>query len=350
MDDLERFNTMYKGCPPLRAGLSTGAGQALTGRPPARDGVGASVLRVPPRRGGQPVDKVLDFLAEHLPALPREAWEKRLAHGEVLGADGLPLRAQDWLQPGSHLWYWRAVDNEPDIPFDAPVIYQDDHLVVADKPHFLPMTPKGRYARQTLLARLQARLGLETLVPIHRLDRETAGVVVFCVRPQDRAAYQQLFRARAVTKVYEALAPWRPELSWPLERCSRIAEADHFMQRREVPGEPNAHTTLELLAHDGRCGHYRLHPHTGQTHQLRVHMNALGLPLLGDRIYPVLQPEPPAGSPLDFSQPLQLLARSIAFTDPVTGAARFFSSTRRLMDLSDVYMPYIFPENSTDPA
>jgi len=317
-------------------------GRARLERPPARDGVGACVLHLPPRRAGTPVGCVLDALCERLPVLGRTAWAQRLAAGAVLDARGQPLRADSPAEPGSHLWYWREVDAEPEIPFEPVVLYQDELLVVADKPHFLPMTPKGRYARHTLLARLQARLGLETLVPIHRLDRETAGVVVLCIRPQDRAAYQGLFRLRQVHKVYEALAAWDPNREWPLERRSRIVQASHFMQRTEMPGEPNAHTTIELLAHNERWGHYRLQPHTGQTHQLRVHMNALGLPLWGDRIYPRLQPEPPPGVQPDFQTPLQLLARSVAFTDPVTGGERIFHSQYQLWALENLYMLYTY--------
>lgn len=310
-------------------------------KPAPRRGVNPCVVRIPPRRGGVPVQNIVDFLCERLPRVSRVQWLARLAAEGVLNAQGLPVAAQDPCPPGAWLWYWREIDDEPDIPFEVPVLFRDAHLVVADKPHFLPMTPKGRYARHTLLARLQATLGLNTLVPIHRLDRETAGVVVLCVRPQDRAAYQQLFRQRQVRKVYEAMAPWRSGGAWPQERHSRIVESPtHFMQRVEAPGEPNAHTTIELLAHDAHWGHYRLHPHTGQTHQLRVHMNALGLPLCGDRIYPVLQPEPPAGGVPDFSAPLQLLARSIEFTDPITGQARTFSSQRALCALSDLYTVY----------
>jgi len=302
-------------------------------RPAPGFGVSASCVAVPVRRAGMAGPGVLDFLSQRLPVLTRDEWAQRLAQGNVLDHAGQPLQIHSLCQPGSLIWYWREVPGEIEIPFNAQVLFQDEHLVVADKPHFLPMTPKGRYARYTLLAQLQHQLGLETLVPLHRLDRETAGVVVFGVRPAERAAYQGLFRDRQVRKVYEAIAPWRPGLSWPQERRSRLAEGAHFMQRVEVAGAPNAHSLIELVAHTERWGHYRLHPYTGQTHQLRVHMNALGLPLYGDRIYPVLQPEPAPGSPPDFSTPLQLLAREIAFTDPLTGEARIFRSQRQLIGI-----------------
>jgi len=306
-------------------------------RPAPRYGVSASCVAVPVRRAGVAGPVALDFLSQRLPVLARAQWAQRLAQGDVLDHAGQPLHTHSLCQPGSLIWYWREVPEEIEIPFTAQVLFQDEHLVVADKPHFLPMTPKGRYARHTLLAQLQRRLGLDSLVPMHRLDRETAGVVVFGVRPAERAAYQGLFRDRQVRKVYEAIAPWRPGLSWPQERRSRLAQGAHFMQRVEVVGEPNAHSVIELLAHNAHWGHYRLHPHTGQTHQLRVHMHALGLPLWGDRIYPVLQPEPAPGSPADFSAPLQLLAREIAFIDPLTGQARFFRSQQQLLALDRLY-------------
>jgi tRNA pseudouridine32 synthase/23S rRNA pseudouridine746 synthase len=298
--------------------------------PPSRDGVGASAVALPPG----PWTTVLEFLSWRLPAVSVEEWTARLEQGDVLDATGQPVPVDAGYRPQIRLWYWRELAHEAEIPFEAELLFQDDELVVVDKPHFLPMTPKGRYARHTLLARLKRQLGLEDLSPIHRLDRETAGVVVFSVRRDARAAYQGLFRERSVAKVYEAVAPFRPDLVWPVERHSRLEPGAHFMQVREVDGEPNASTRIELMAAMGTLAHYRLLPQTGQTHQLRVHMNALGLPLLGDRIYPVLLPDPPPQALPDYTQPLQLLARSIAFTDPLTGQAREFHSRRELAAVS----------------
>jgi tRNA pseudouridine32 synthase/23S rRNA pseudouridine746 synthase len=307
-------------------------------RPASRHGVPASCVAQP--HGGR-WPTVLAFLAERLPALSEADWARRLQQGDVLDDVGQPLALDAPYQPARLVWYWRWVEQEADIPFEAEVLYRDDWLVVADKPHFLPMSPVGRYARHTLLAQLQRRLGLDTLSPIHRLDRETAGVVVFAVQPTTRAAYQQLFRERAVSKVYEAVAPWRPELDWPQRRHSRIVESEQHMRMQEVPGEPNAESQIDLIeplpamnAGNPPLARYRLQPATGRTHQLRVHMNALGLPICGDRIYPVLQAAPAPGAALDFSQPLQLLARRIAFTDPVTGQPRQFESQRQLAQCS----------------
>jgi tRNA pseudouridine32 synthase / 23S rRNA pseudouridine746 synthase len=298
-------------------------------RPPLREGVGAS--RVAMSLG--PSHSVLDFLAQRLPAVPREGWRLRLSAGEVLDGQGQPVAPDARCERHGILWYWRTLESpEPEVPFAHTILHQDERLVVADKPHFLSMTPKGRWLQQTLLVRLKRETGIDTLVPVHRLDRETAGVVLFSVRPQDRHAYQSLFRERQVHKVYEAVAPWRPELRFPLERHTRLCErADAFMQMEEVDGPPNARTRVALIERvSEQLAHYRLTPETGRKHQLRAHMNALGLPIVGDRIYPVLRPDDAADEAPDFSQPLQLLARSIGFVDPISGEPRRFESARAL--------------------
>ncbi|WP_119156481.1 pseudouridine synthase [Caldimonas tepidiphila] len=296
--------------------------------PPMRDGVSASCVVMPSRAW----PNVLAFLAERLPLVPESDWRERLARGEVLDAQGRPLAADAPCTPHARLWYWRQLPPQPRIPFEAEVLFRDEWLVAADKPHFLPMTPKGRWLQETLLVRLKRQLGIETLVPMHRLDRETAGVVLFSIRPETRHRYQALFRDRQVRKVYEALAPWRDDLALPALHRSRLeeCEGESFMQMREVPGEPNAETGIELIARHGELAHYRLRPHTGRKHQLRAHLAALGIPIVGDTIYPELQPAIAPGAEPDYDRPLQLLAREIAFTDPVTGEARRFESRRRL--------------------
>jgi len=206
------------------------------------------------------------------------------------------------------------------------VLFQDAHLVVADKPHFLPVVPSGHYLQETLLLRLKKRLGLPDLVPLHRIDRDTAGLVLFSVQPQSRGAYSALFSQCRIRKTYEAVAPWHDDLPLPLTRTSRIVEAGHFMLQHEASGEPNAITQIELIARRGALAHYRLRPVTGKRHQLRVHMAALGLPIVGDGLYPTLTPE----GQVDYANPLQLLARSIEFVDPMTGAPRCYESRRQL--------------------
>ncbi len=272
---------------------------------------------------------LLDFLAGRMPGISRDEWAQRMAAGRVLHDDGAPVAVDAPFRAGQHLFYYRDIADEPVIPFAENVLFQDDWLVVADKPHFLPVTPTGRYVQQSLLVRLKRRLGIETLVPIHRIDRETAGLVLFAVQPARRDAYHALFRQRAVTKTYEALAPAPGPITFPRVHRSRVLDDETaFFRMTEVPGEPNSETRIDLMEVRGALARYRLQPVTGRRHQLRVTMNTLGLPLVGDQLYPTVRRGPREAD--DFRQPLQLLARAIAFTDPVTGQARAFESQRSL--------------------
>jgi tRNA pseudouridine32 synthase / 23S rRNA pseudouridine746 synthase len=303
--------------------------------PPARAGVSASRVAVTPG----PWATLVDFLMARLPAVCD--WPERLARGDVLDAQGRPLPADAPCRRGALLWYWRSVPIETRVPFEITVLHQDDHLVAVDKPHFLPVTPGGRHLQETVLVRLKRQLGLADLVPMHRLDRETAGVLLFSVQPATRHAYQSLWRDRQINKVYEAVAPFRSDLALPMECRNRLEErpGDRFMQMAVVPGEPNAWTRIELISKFWACNptaayaHYRLTPYTGRKHQLRAQMNALGLPIVGDRIYPTLQAEPATDRPPDYTQPLQLLARELRFIDPLSGEARCFTSRRGLQAL-----------------
>jgi tRNA pseudouridine32 synthase/23S rRNA pseudouridine746 synthase len=265
---------------------------------------------------------ITDFLIERFPAIGREVWLERMASGQVADEYGEPVTPERPYRGHMRVYYYRALPTEARVPFEATVLYQDAHLVVADKPHFLPVTPSGHYLQETLLVRLKNLLGIDALIPIHRIDRETAGLVMFAVQPAERDAYQGLFRRHEVTKHYQAVAPWRADLPLPLVRSSRIVEDQPFFRQREVVGAPNSETHVAVLDVQGQQALYALSPVTGKKHQLRVHMNALGLPILNDRMYP-----PVADTPTDdYRYPLQLLAKSIAFTDPVTGQARNFQS------------------------
>ena len=289
---------------------------------PTKNGVGPSCVGLPAGNWRS----ITDFLVERFPAITREVWLERMAHQLVMDEFG-GLVTPERPYPGPmRIYYYRAVDVEARIPFEEAVLYQDDHLVVADKPHFLPVTPSGHYLQETLLVRLKKRLGIDTLIPIHRIDRETAGLVLFSTQPDERNAYQAMFRDHAVTKHYEAIAPWRQDLTWPITRKSRIVEDEPFFRQREVPGQPNSETHIDVIEKSGGSARYALSPVTGKKHQLRVHMNALGLPILNDRMYPPVAETPDD----DYRLPLQLLAKSIAFTDPVTGQARHFQSQRTL--------------------
>ncbi len=277
---------------------------------------------------------VLEFLVQRFPHVSAAQWRQRMDAGAVVDEHGTPVRADCVYRSVRRLYYFRTLEVEQKIPFEARVLWRDDHLLVVDKPHFLPVVPSGKYLQETLLVRLKRALDNDALVPIHRIDRDTAGLVLFSLQPATRKLYQGLFRQRAVEKTYEAIAPWNPNLSlsWPVRRESRIVAGAHFMQQAEVAGSPNAITLIHPVEVQGALARYVLQPVTGQRHQLRVHMAALGLPLVGDGIYPVLTPEGSA----DYARPLQLLAKGIAFTDPLNGVYRKFESRQALRKLTDV--------------
>lgn len=296
---------------------------------PTRDGISPSCVALPATGADCPWPTTVDFLAERLPAVTREDWCRRMASGEVLDDAGQPVHADAPYRGGQRLYYWRSLPHEHRVPFEATVLHLDEHLLVADKPHFLPVTPTGRFVRETLLVRLKRSTGIDSLSPIHRIDRETAGLVLFSVRPQDRGAYQALFRARQVDKTYEAIAPGPAEgaalHSATVIQRSRIEEdPSAFFRMIETDGEANSETRITLAEWRGAWARYALAPITGKRHQLRVHMNALGLPIAGDQFYPTVRRGP--GETEDYADPLRLLARSIAFTDPVTGQPRRFDS------------------------
>ncbi|MFI6349400.1 pseudouridine synthase [Streptomyces sp. NPDC050560] len=290
---------------------------------PQRDGVDAVRIRLP---GDGSWATVRDHLVARLAPSAAEV-DALLDAGAVVTADGAPLPPDAPYRPGLHLWFHRPAAPETPVPFAPRVVYRDEHIVVADKPHFLATTPRGSHVAQTALARLRHDLGIPALGAAHRLDRLTAGLVLFTVRPAERGAYQRLFSDRRITKEYEAVAPYRQETALPRTVASRIVKDHGVLRAREVPGEPNAVTGVELLGHRAGLGRYRLLPATGRTHQLRVHMSALGLPLLGDPLYPEVRDPVPSD---DFRRPLQLLARALEFTDPVTGVEHRFTSRRSL--------------------
>lgn len=290
--------------------------------PPTVDGVGASRVRLPP--GDWPL--LLDFLSQRFASIPRAVWQARMQAGRVQDSDGQPLDASAPYRAGRLIHYYRDLAHETPIPFEATILYRDAQLLVADKPHFLPTIPSGRFLRETLLVRLKRQTGLDDLIPLHRLDRETAGLVLFSVNPATRHTYSALFAERRIEKHYEALAPTCTALALPRVHRSRLVEAAPFFRMTEADGEPNSETRIERIETLGAISRYRLTPLTGRKHQLRVHMAALGLPIVNDRWYPVLCDD----GIDDHSRPLKLLARSLAFIDPLSGEARRFNSQLRL--------------------
>lgn len=297
---------------------------------PMRAGVNPSRLYLP--HDGQWPD-LLSFLLERFPYMPASIIEDRLAAGEMVDANGTPFSRDSAFVPDTWLWYYREVPDEVRVPFDIEVLYQDNHLLVVDKPHFLASIPSGRYVAETVLSRLRHQFNEPAISPIHRLDRETAGVLVFSLRPEDRGAYQTLFQSRQVAKVYEAIGPTVSSLQLPLVYRSHISKSPQYFTMMECDKPANSETRISLLQRGERWSHYQLEPLTGRKHQLRVHMNALGMPIRHDDFYPELKPMRAAD---DFSEPLQLLARALEFKDPITGVTRCFESQRRLQCLADV--------------
>lgn len=283
-------------------------------RPPAIDGLAASTLQLPPG----PWATLLEGLCAHFPAMSRETWLDRFARGRVLGDEGAPLPPETPWRVGLEVHYYREVADEPRVPFEEHVLHVDEHLLVADKPHFLPVTPSGAHVHETLLGRLVRRTGHADLVPLHRIDRETAGLVLFSTNPATRAAYQALFRERRIEKHYEAIAPALPDLAFPLVRRSRIVPGEPFFLMREVDGEPNSETRIDVIEREGPWWRYALQPVTGKKHQLRVHLAALGAPIRSDPLYPEVRFRE-AGN---FEAPLQLVATDVGFVDPISGVSR----------------------------
>jgi tRNA pseudouridine32 synthase/23S rRNA pseudouridine746 synthase len=282
--------------------------------PPPIDGVGASRVQLRPADGAS----VLDALCMRFPAIDRATWLSRFERGRVLDAHGIALDAGASLAVGGDVYYYREVADEPVCTGVESLLHVDAHIAVVDKPHGLAVMPAGRYARDTLLARLTRRLGVDGIAPLHRIDRDTAGLVMFSLRADTRDAYLALFRDRAIRKRYEAMAPPLPQLSFPLERASRIERGEPFHTMREVEGEPNSRSRIDVLARGSDRWRYALEPVTGRKHQLRVHMAALGAAIANDALY--------GAAPFGSAAPLQLLARTLEFDDPIDGRRRTFES------------------------
>lgn len=289
---------------------------------PVRDGLNPSRLRL---SDAGDWTTVLEYLVARFPHDAARLREK-VALGEVVAGDGTAITDTTAFAAREFVYLYRDPPAEVAVPFAVEILHRDENLLVVDKPHFLATMPRGGWVTETALVRLRRELDLPELSPAHRLDRLTAGVLVFTVRPGARGAYQSLFAEQRVHKEYEALAPAASDLTFPREVRSRIEKQRGVLQAREVPGEINAISRVELLDTDSTVARYRLLPRTGKTHQLRVHMNSLGIPILGDPLYPAVQDI----APQDFSQPLRLLARKIEFDDPFSGSRRYFASRRNL--------------------
>ena len=278
------------------------------------------------RPDGQPWSTVAAFL-EHLTGDP-DGIARRLADREVRLADGTVVTRATAYRPGGVVHLYRDLPDEVRVPFEVEILEHDERtgLLVVDKPPFLATMPRGAHVVETVVVRLRRSLQLPDITPVHRLDRLTSGVLLLTTRPEARAAYQQMVQSGGLAKTYEALAPDADHLGLPLTVSNRLVKVRGELQARAVPGEPNATTRVELLGVVAGRGHYRLTPTTGRTHQLRLHLADLGIPIDGDPLYPTVRDV----DPTDVANPLQLLARQVGFEDPVTGRPRVFTSRRVL--------------------
>lgn len=284
---------------------------------------------------------VLNFLIEKFNRIDAAIWRQRVADGKVHWFGGEPITATSVFLPSRRVCYYREVAAEPVIPFSHQLLYQDEHIVLACKPHFLPVTPGGEFVNECLLQRVKQDTGLQDVVAVHRLDKETAGLVLFSVNSHSRPRYYQLFAEGLISKSYQAVARLPQDMqplllphSWQIKNRLEKSTPSFLMQQSD--GEANAFSSIKLTEKRGQLGLFELSPHTGKTHQLRLHMQSLGCPILFDKYYPQLLPK----QQLDFAEPLQLLAKRLAFTDPATGLDHQFESPRQLQS-----WPVIAKEN-----
>lgn len=284
------------------------------------NGVSASKVYLPAQNPTP--ESVFAYLSTEFQHISAKEWQQRFDDSLVYAADGSILTSQSPYSANNHVFYYRFLKHEIHVPFQHQILFENEHLLVVDKPHFLTMSPTGQYVQETLLVRLKQQTGNEQLTPIHRLDRETAGVVLFCKTAIARGAYQTLFAARQVEKTYQAIAPLHPDLDFPLTVKLRMEKGQPFYTMKITEGEANSETFIEIIEKKQNLAKYLLRPHTGKQHQLRVHMNSLGIPILYDPFYPKVAHK----ADDDFSQPLQLLAKHIAFQDPMTNTPLAFSS------------------------
>ncbi|MFB6348508.1 pseudouridine synthase [Moraxella sp. ZJ142] len=285
-----------------------------------RAGVSPSKLYLPKLDHAPPT--IFAYVCTKFPHIGADIWRARFADGLVV-CDDKPLDIDSPYQHGVTIQYYRQLPDEVAVPFAHRVIFENEQLLVVDKPHFLTVAPAGRYVQQTLLTRLKAQTGNADISPVHRLDRETAGLILFAKTMAARTAYQSLFASRQIHKVYHAIAPASTH-RFPLSVALRLERGEPFYTMAVTDGVPNTHTDIDVLAYsdDGKWAKYQLCPSTGKLHQLRVHLNHLGIPIAHDSFYPQVRHK----AQDDFGSPLQLLAKSLAFTDPITGEAMAFES------------------------
>ena len=257
-----------------------------------------------------------------------------LSEGRVFYDDLRPLRSEDPYAPHTFVWFHRDLREEAVVPGEIRIVHRDERILVIDKPPFLSTIPRGQHVAQSVVVRLRHELDLPELSPLHRLDRITSGLLLLATEKRWRGTYQVMFEHGSIRKTYRALAPWRDDLDVPITVRNHLRKVRGALQAEVVPGAPvNAETLVEVESRHGDQAVYRLTPRTGRTHQLRLHLHGLNIPIEGDPLYPVVRET----SVDDFTRPLQLLAAELAFTDPVDGSERVFVSRRELPLLPDVF-------------
>jgi tRNA pseudouridine32 synthase/23S rRNA pseudouridine746 synthase len=291
--------------------------------------VTSSVVTMPATE--RPYPSILEFLTRRFPNIASSCWQQRINAGKVRDEEHTPITMETEYLPHKRLRYFREVAQERLIPFTEKILFQNEHLLVACKPHFLPVIPGGGYVNECLLNRLRFKTKNHDLVPLHRIDRETAGIVMFSVNKATRGLYSRLFAEGMIDKCYQALAEYCQETQqsdWTVE--NRIVKGEPWFRMMATPGQPNSCSKIRLVAVNGTLARFDLFPITGKTHQLRIHMSGLGFRILNDRYYPDLQPVQAD----DFEKPLRLVAKTVRFRDPVSGKNMEFHSERELPSLA----------------
>ncbi|QIO06197.1 pseudouridine synthase [Acinetobacter shaoyimingii] len=289
-------------------------------KPPMINGVTASKVYLPHLE--QMPNTLLDFLCHEFPHIEAKEWQQRFDDQLIMDSNGQILQKNTAYIANQHIYYYRFLANEIHVPFQEKILFENDDLLVVDKPHFLTMSPTGQYVQETLLVRLKKTTQNADLTPIHRLDRETAGVVLFSKRIETRGVYQQMFAERKVQKIYHAIAPYNPKLHFPITLNLRMDKGEPFFTMKIVEGTANSETQIELLEHNDHWAKYQLNPKTGKQHQLRVHLNYLNIPIKNDAFYPTIKNR----DNTDFTKPLALLAHQISFIDPINKQEMCFNS------------------------